>query len=72
MLIGAVNQPSDINSSLRSLFAVYKLESQETLRKQTGEALVVLSGMEARVNDRMKSLKSKPISEVRIVALYSM
>lgn len=54
-----------VGSDMRSLFAVLKLDSHEKLRKETGECLVILSGIEARLGNRLKMYKSKSVTEVR-------
>jgi len=61
--LSAPMDPLSINSDLRSLFAVYKLTSHESLKKQAGETLVTLSGVEVRLSDRMAALKVKPLAE---------
>ena len=56
---------SMVDSDIRSLFAVLKLECHEKLRKESSESLVVLSNMEARLDDRLRAYKSMSVSEVR-------
>ncbi|XP_055896213.1 golgin subfamily B member 1-like isoform X5 [Biomphalaria glabrata] len=50
-------------ADIHGLCAVLKLDAHEKLRKETNESLVTLSGLEARLNDRLRSYKSKPITE---------
>ncbi|GFR98518.1 myomegalin [Elysia marginata] len=54
---------SMVGSDIRSLFAVLKLEAHEKLRKMSSESLVVLSTVEARLEDRLRSYKAMAVSE---------
>ncbi|XP_059174027.1 uncharacterized protein LOC131954402 isoform X2 [Physella acuta] len=61
--------PSDLipqgylGADILKLFAVLKLDIFEKLRKETNECLVTLSGVEARLSNRLKVYKAKPASE---------
>ncbi|GFN73750.1 Cdk5 regulatory subunit associated protein 2, partial [Plakobranchus ocellatus] len=54
---------SMVGSDIRSLFAVLKLESHEKLRKESSESLVILSTLEARLEDRLRVYKAMSVSE---------
>ncbi|CAL1545410.1 unnamed protein product [Lymnaea stagnalis] len=60
-----------ISSDIRSLFAVLKLDVHEKLRKEISESLVTLSGMDARLTDRLRTYKAKPVAEVGQSVDYS-
>ena len=60
---------SMVGSDISSLFAVLKVESHEKLRKESSESLVVLSNMEARLDDRLRAYKAMAVSEVRQILL---
>lgn len=53
-----------VDSDVRNLFAIGKLEDHEKLQKENGECMVVVSGIEARLRDRLKSYQGIPILEV--------
>ncbi|KAL5009349.1 hypothetical protein ScPMuIL_014930 [Solemya velum] len=52
-----------VDSDVRNLFAIGKLEDHEKLQKENGECMVVVSGIEARLRDRLKSYQGIPILE---------
>ncbi|RUS83102.1 hypothetical protein EGW08_009134 [Elysia chlorotica] len=54
---------SMVGSDISSLFAILKLESHEKLRKESSESLVILSSMEARLDDRLRAYKAMAVSE---------
>ncbi|XP_062594828.1 golgin subfamily A member 4-like [Saccostrea cucullata] len=47
-----------VDSDLRTLFAIGKLDDFEKLKKENGECVVVLRGIEARINDRLKIFRN--------------
>lgn len=49
---------------MRNLFAVGKLDDYEKLKKENYESLIVLNGVEARIQERLKMFKTAPVSEV--------
>lgn len=53
-----------VDSDLRSLFAIGKIDDYEKLKKENSECWVVLSGLEARIKDRLKAFKNVSPSEV--------
>ncbi|CAG2188325.1 unnamed protein product [Mytilus edulis] len=53
-----------VDSDLRNLFAVGKLDDYEKLKKENYESLIVLNGVEARIQERLKMFKTAPVSEV--------
>ncbi|XP_052094459.1 myomegalin-like isoform X5 [Mytilus californianus] len=52
-----------VDSDLRNLFAVGKLDDYEKLKKENYESLIVLNGVEARIQERLKMFKTAPVSE---------
>ncbi|KAL3871129.1 hypothetical protein ACJMK2_039146 [Sinanodonta woodiana] len=55
--------PYKVDSDLRLLFAVGKIDDFEKLRKENGESVVLLKGMEARVKERLKFFQKMTTSE---------
>lgn len=53
-----------VDSDLRNLFAVGKLDDYEKLKKENYESLIVLNGVEARIQERLKMFKTAPVSEI--------
>ncbi|XP_021357283.1 myomegalin-like isoform X3 [Mizuhopecten yessoensis] len=52
-----------IDSDLRCLFAVGKLDDYEKLKKENCESLTVLKGIEARIKERLRVFKTMRTSE---------
>ncbi|XP_069121362.1 myomegalin-like isoform X3 [Argopecten irradians] len=52
-----------VDSDLRCLFAVGKLDDYEKLKKENCETLMVLKGIEARIKERLRTFKTMPTSE---------
>lgn len=57
-----------IDSDIRSLFAVGKIDDFEKLRKETNESNVILKGLSTRVSERLKVFNTMPATEVVIVS----
>lgn len=55
-----------VDSDLRTLFAIGKLDDYEKLKKECGETSVVLKGMEARIQERLKIFRNMSPREVRV------
>lgn len=53
-----------VDSDLRTLFAIGKLDDYEKLKKECGETSVVLKGMEARIQERLKIFRNMSPREV--------
>ncbi|XP_067661683.1 myomegalin-like isoform X2 [Haliotis asinina] len=52
-----------VDSDIRRLFAIGKLDDFEKLRKENGECVATLSSIQARVSDRLKTLKGLSTTE---------
>lgn len=55
-----------VDSDLRTLFAIGKLDDYEKLKKECGETSVVLKGMEARIQERLKIFRNMSPREVSL------
>ncbi|KAK3599257.1 hypothetical protein CHS0354_012867 [Potamilus streckersoni] len=55
--------PYKVDSDLRQLFAVGKIDDFEKLQKENRESVVLLKGMEARVKERLKFFQKMTTSE---------
>lgn len=55
-----------VDSDLRTLFAIGKLDDYEKLKKECGETSVVLKGMEARIQERLKIFRNMSPREVSV------
>lgn len=55
-----------VDSDLRTLFAIGKLDDYEKLKKECGETSVVLKGMEARIQERLKIFRNMSPREVNL------
>jgi hypothetical protein len=53
-----------VDSDLRTLFAFGKLDDFEKLKKENGECVIVLKGIEARIQDRLKVFRNMSPREV--------
>lgn len=55
-----------VDSDLRTLFAFGKLDDFEKLKKENGECAIVLKGIEARIQDRLKIFRNMSPREVSL------
>lgn len=55
-----------VDSDLRTLFAIGKLDDYEKLKKECGETSVVLKGMEARIQERLRIFRNMSPREVSL------
>ena len=53
-----------VDSDLRTLFAIGKLDDFEKLKKECSESAVVLKGIEARIQERLKIFRNMSPREV--------
>ncbi|XP_048245211.1 uncharacterized protein LOC124145574 isoform X3 [Haliotis rufescens] len=60
-----------VDSDIRRLFAIGKLDDFEKLRKENGESVATLCSMQARVSDRLKTLKGLSTTELLKSVEYS-
>ncbi|XP_033732642.1 golgin subfamily B member 1-like isoform X3 [Pecten maximus] len=60
-----------VDSDIRCLFAVGKLDDYEKLKKENCETLTVLKGIEARIKERLRVFKTMPTSELIKSVEYS-
>ncbi|XP_014669622.1 PREDICTED: myomegalin-like [Priapulus caudatus] len=58
-----------VNSAHRLLYAIAKIEDYDLVAKQTGESRVILSGIEARLKERMKLLMPKDYKSLEFITL---
>lgn len=57
-----------IDSDIRSLFAVGKIDDFEKLQKETKESSVILKGLSTRVSERLRVFNTMPAIEVIILS----
>ncbi|XP_061183808.1 trichohyalin-like isoform X2 [Saccostrea echinata] len=60
-----------VDSDLRTLFAIGKLDDFEKLKKENGECAVVLRGIEARIHDRLKIFRNMSPREFIKVKMFT-
>ena len=53
-----------VDSDLRTLFAIGKLDDFEKLKKECSESAIVLKGIEARIQERLKIFRNMSPREV--------
>lgn len=53
-----------VDSDLRTLFAIGKLDDFEKLKKECSECAIVLKGIEARIQERLKIFRNMSPREV--------
>ena len=53
-----------MNSDLRVLYAISKLDDFELLKKEVSEKQVVLTGMQTRIKNRLKNFNNSSPSQV--------